>query len=272
VLRTRILTALIIAPLAVAAIYLLPLGWYALFYWIVAALGLWEWAGLLGLVRGSQRVAYLGLFGVITGLSWWLQTASLQSWSAGWFAVGLWLGVAVWALAALSVVTYPRGSALIGNPWVAGIVGLIILWAAWIALIVIRAEPGGNGANWFLWLLLLVWGADIGAYFSGRRFGRLKLASAVSPGKTWEGVAGGVLLSMTVCGMSLVLLGFSAWWLVGIAALCAVSVIGDLFESVLKRIRGVKDSGNMLPGHGGILDRIDSVLAVLPVFALILTR
>jgi len=264
VLRTRVITALIIAPLAVAAIYLLPLGWYALFYWVVAALGAFEWAGLIGLQGLLSRLSYVAGFGLIAGLTW----LSFE----GWYGFGLWAGAAVWLLALASVLSYPRSSTLIGNPWIAGLLGIIIVWAAWIALIVIRAEPGGNGANWLLWLLLLVWGADIGAYFAGRRFGRLKLASAVSPGKTWEGACGGLLLALIVCGGSLVALDYSAWWLLTIAALGAVSVVGDLFESVLKRVRGVKDSGNLLPGHGGILDRIDSVLAVLPLFALILTR
>ncbi len=263
-LRTRIITGLVIAPLAVAAIYLLPLGWYALFYWVVAALGAYEWAGLIGLERMAGRLAYVALFGLFAGLTWW----SLQ----GWFAVGLWLGAGMWLVAAVGVVSYPRGSALFANPWIAGVIGLIIVLAAWIALIVIRAEPGGNGANWLLWLLLLVWGADIGAYFAGHQFGRRKLASAVSPGKTWEGAAGGLMLSLVVCGVSLMVLEYSAWWLAIIVGLAVVSVVGDLFESILKRVRGVKDSGNLLPGHGGMLDRIDSVLAVLPIFALILTR
>ena len=263
-LRTRVITALIIAPLAVAAIYLLPLGWFALFFWVVAALGTFEYAGLVGLERKFHKIAYVGLFGLLAGLTWWV----LQ----GWFPAGLWLGVAMWLIAGVGVVAYPRGAALIGTPIVAGSMGLIIVWAAWVALIVIRNEPGGNGANWLLWMLLLVWGADVGAYFAGRRFGRLKLASAVSPGKTLEGALGGLVASLIVCGGSLVALGYSAGWLLTVAALAVISIVGDLFESVLKRIRGVKDSGNLLPGHGGILDRIDSVLAVLPVFALILTR
>ena len=270
-LRSRIITALIIAPLAVAAVYLLPLGWCALFFWGVSALGAFEWAGLLGLQRASLRMAYVLVFGVMAGLTWWSQSALATFGVEGYFAVGLWLGVSMWVLAALVVVSYPRGSHLIRNPWIGGVIGSIIIWAAWIGLIVIRAEPGGNGANWLLWLFLLVWGADIGAYFAGRRFGRLKLASAVSPGKTVEGAVGGLTLSLIVCGVSLVALGYSAWWFVTIAGLAVVSVLGDLFESVLKRVRGVKDSGNLLPGHGGILDRIDSVVAVLPVFALILT-
>jgi phosphatidate cytidylyltransferase len=264
VLRTRIITGLIIASLAVAAIYLLPLGWFALFFWVVAALAAYEWAGLIGLEGVPRRFTYVGLFGLLAALAWW----ALQ----GWFGVGLWVGAGMWLAAAVIVMSYPRGSEPIANPWIAGGIGLIILLAAWIALIVIRAEPGENGANWLLWLLMLVWGVDIGGYFVGRQFGRRKLALAVSPGKTWEGAIGGLILSLIVCGISLLLLGYSAWWLVTIAGLVVVSVVGDLFESVVKRVRGVKDSGNLLPGHGGILDRIDSLLAVLPIFALIIAR
>jgi phosphatidate cytidylyltransferase len=264
VLRTRVITGLIIAPLAVAAIYLLPLGWFALFFWVVAAVATYEWAGLIGLQGVPGRTAYVGLFGLLAALVWWAPQ--------GWFGVGLWVGAAMWLAATVIVMSYPRGSAPMAKLWVAGGIGLIIMLAAWIALIVIRAEPGANGANWLLWLLMLVWGADIGGYFVGRQFGRRKLALAVSPGKTWEGAIGGLILSLIVCGVSLLLLGYSAWWLATIAGLVVVSVVGDLFESVLKRLHGVKDSGNLLPGHGGILDRIDSLLAVLPVFALIITR
>jgi phosphatidate cytidylyltransferase len=135
--------------------------------------------------------------------------------------------------------------------------------------VVIRSSP--DGSNWMLWMVLLVAFADIGAYFTGRRFGRRKLAPEVSPGKTWEGFWGGVLTSSLVCGAILVAMGrFNGGWIFIMILLVALSVLGDLFESVLKRLRGVKDSGRALPGHGGVLDRIDSAVAVLPYFALIL--
>jgi phosphatidate cytidylyltransferase len=120
-------------------------------------------------------------------------------------------------------------------------------------------------------MMLVVAFADIGAYFSGRQFGRHKLAPEVSPGKTWEGFWGGMLASSLICGGILVLMGrFNSGWIFIMVLLVSVSVVGDLFESVLKRQRGVKDSGSLLPGHGGVLDRIDSAVAVLPWFALIL--
>jgi phosphatidate cytidylyltransferase len=145
---------------------------------------------------------------------------------------------------------------------------LPVLVGAWVGLCAIRgAEQGGH---WLLWLFCLVWGADIGAYFAGRRFGRRKLAPAVSPGKTWEGVLGGALLSLALTWSALVLTDqWSPVWVPVVLSLIALSVFGDLFESVLKRQRGVKDSGALLPGHGGLLDRVDALLPVLPVFALL---
>lgn len=262
-LRTRIVTALIVAPLAVAAIYLLPAVWFAAAYGLVAALGAYEWGGLIGLRRMGSRIAYAALFVVAAGLTWWLD---------GGFAVAAWVGSAVWLVAAALVLSYPATASVLREPWSNGILGLVILWAAWSAVVDVRGEPGAGGANWVMWMLLLVWSADVGAYFAGRRFGRRKLAPAVSPGKTWEGAAGGMLLSLALCGGGLLVLDFPAWWLLAVAGLVVVSIFGDLFESVVKRVRGVKDSSNLLPGHGGILDRIDSLLAVLPVFALILDR
>ena len=135
---------------------------------------------------------------------------------------------------------------------------------------VIREQP--QGALWLIWLLLLVGVADVGAYFTGRAWGRRKLAPRLSPGKTWEGAAGGALLSALVGGGVLAAWGRLSWFLVGVTLLLiAVGVFGDLLESLLKREAGAKDSGTLLPGHGGVLDRIDSALAALPVFALLLS-
>lgn len=259
-LRTRVITALILAPLVIAAIYLLPLPLYAAFFWLIAAAGAWEWAGLAGLGRAGRSLCLLALAALAVG-SWFVP----ERWP--WV---LWLGAAFWLLAAAAVLAYPRGGRISVMPAVAVPAGLIVAWAAWMALVVIRTQPGGAG--WVLWLLLLVWGADIGAYFAGRAFGRRKLAPAVSPGKTWEGLFGGAVVSLLVTLALLVPMGtFSLAWIPLILMLVAVSVFGDLFESVMKRARGVKDSGSLLPGHGGALDRIDSVVAALPVFALILT-
>lgn len=260
-LRTRVITALLLAPLVVLAIYFLPLPLYAAFFWLIAAAGAYEWAGLAGIRRVPLRIVYLVVLGLLALVTWRLP--------GHWQAV-LWLGSAFWVLAALAVVAYPRGGRMVTHPAVAVPAGLVAAWAAWLALVVIRDQPGG--ATWVLWLLLLVWGADIGAYFAGRRFGRRKLAPQVSPGKTWEGLFGGLAASLLIALVMLLPMGaMTRWWPPVIVLLVAVSVFGDLFESVLKRQSGVKDSGALLPGHGGMLDRIDSVIAVLPPFALVLS-
>lgn len=259
-LRARVITAVILAPLVISAIYLLPLPWYAAFFWLIAAAGVYEWVGLAGITGAVGRGACLTALAALALLTWALPGA--------WPAV-LWLGCGFWVIAAALVLAYPRGAGYLVRPLLAIPSALLVGWAAWMGLVVIRDQPGG--ATWVLWLLLLIWSADIGAYFAGHRFGRRRLAPRISPGKTWEGAAGGALASLAVAVAMLVpMAALTPVWLPVIALLVVVSVFGDLFESVLKRQRGVKDSGSLLPGHGGVLDRIDSVLAALPVFALIL--
>lgn len=259
-LRTRVITSLILAPLVISAIYLLPLSGYAVFFWAIAAAGAYEWAGLSGMSGTASRIAYVGVVAVLALLTWQFP----ERWS-----LVLWLGVAFWAVAAVAVIAYPTGGHWAVHPAFAIPAGVVVAWAAWMALVVIRDR---GGPTWVLWLLFLVWSADIGAYFVGRRFGRRKLAPLVSPGKTWEGLFGGIAVSLVIALLMLAPMGaLSVWWAPVIVLLVVVSVFGDLFESVLKRKRGVKDSGALLPGHGGMLDRIDSVVAALPVFALVLS-
>ncbi|MEE8079412.1 MAG: phosphatidate cytidylyltransferase [Pseudomonadales bacterium] len=259
-LKSRIITALIIAPSAIAAIFLLPLEWFAVVFGVVGGLGAYEFGGLVGLQQMAARIAFVAVYALLALLTWWFKAL---------MPLGLWLGALIWALAVLSVMTYPGNARIVEHRWLMGIAGLVISWAAWIALVVIRSAP--DGSLWILWLFLLVWGADVGAYFVGKRFGRTKLAPLVSPGKTWEGIWGGLVIASIACAAVLQFMGrFNFGWLLIMLVLIAISVFGDLFESVVKRVRGVKDSGSLLPGHGGVLDRIDSVIAVLPFFALIL--
>jgi phosphatidate cytidylyltransferase len=259
-LRSRITTALVLAPLVILAIYQLPFPAYAGFFWLIAAAGAYEWAGLAGIDGVPGRLVYLAGFAALAALAWMMPEI--------WPTL-LWVAAGFWTMAAFVVVTYPHSGRLVGQRWVVGLGGLIVVLTAWLALLVIRDRPGG--ATWVLWLLLLVWAADIGAYFAGRRFGRIKLASRVSPGKTWEGAIGGALASLLVALVTLLAMGLlTLAWIPVVLLLTVVSVFGDLFESVLKRHRGVKDSGALLPGHGGVLDRIDSLVAALPVFALLL--
>lgn len=259
-LRTRIITALILAPLAVAGIFLLPSNAFAVVFWCAAALGAWEWAGLMGLRHPAARGAWVALYGA--SALWLYARPDL-------YGVVLYGGWVVWGTALIAVLSYPRGAWMFRNPVSLGLQGFVIMLGAWLSLVVIQQRE--DGPLWLLWLFLLVWGADIGAYFAGRAFGRHKLAPQVSPGKTWEGVLGGISLAGIACGGILL-----AWqpgpeaMLLGMFALIFVSVVGDLLVSVAKRATGVKDTGTLLPGHGGVMDRIDSIVAVLPFLAVVL--
>ncbi|MGV0951420.1 MAG: phosphatidate cytidylyltransferase, partial [Azonexus sp.] len=149
------------------------------------------------------------------------------------------------------------------------IVGLVVLFPAWLALVQLRVA----GPGVLLAILAIVWMADVAAYFSGKRFGKHKLAPSISPGKTWEGAIGGGI-GVVLYGIAL-RLGFAfepvglPLWVFGLLAVTAISIMGDLYESMLKRQAGIKDSSNVLPGHGGVLDRIDSLTSTLPVVALL---
>jgi phosphatidate cytidylyltransferase len=180
--------------------------------------------------------------------------------------------VGFWLLAVAVVLTFPASGRLLTRSTLVP-AGYVVFLGAWLALVALVA---GEGGPWLiLWLFAVVWAADIGAYFAGRRFGRRKLAVRVSPGKTWEGAIGGALLSIVIgTTLGLTLPGLSGLgfdqgtWAAGALILAVVSVFGDLFESALKRACGVKDSGGLFPGHGGMLDRIDSLIAALPCVAL----
>ncbi|MDR5867192.1 phosphatidate cytidylyltransferase [Halomonas koreensis] len=261
-LRQRILTAAWLAPLALVGLFGLSGGPFAAFTACVVLLGAWEWANLAGLAEGPPRLApVLGLGAVLALL--FLADMTQAQWP-------LWLGALGWAVNLYWVAGYPGRVAQWQATGTRLAMGLWVLAPAWVGLNVLREA----GAAWLLFVLLLVWGADIGAYFVGRALGRRKLAPSVSPGKTWEGVAGGLAVT------TLLALGFAAWrdlgagdTLVLVVATLVVtlaSVVGDLLESMLKRHRGIKDSSRLLPGHGGVLDRIDSLTAAVPLFALLL--
>ena len=262
-LKQRIITALILLPIALCGFFLLNGGDFALFIGVVVTLGAWEWARLAGLVGQALRVAYAA---VVAGLLMLLYLMpDLAPWVLG--ASVLW-----WALATWLVLTYPRSSELWASAACRLLIGLLILLPAWQGLVLLKQWPLGN---WLIMaVMVLVWGADIGAYFSGRAFGKRKLAPLVSPGKSWEGVYGGLLLSLVIT----LVVGLVRDWsvgqllmgLVGAAIIVFISVVGDLTESMFKRQAGIKDSSNLLPGHGGVLDRIDSLTAAIPLFAVLL--
>ena len=253
-LAKRVASGAALAAVVVAAVVLLPEAGRAAFFLLLALFAAYEWAKLAGVSQPLARlVCVAAAAGLLIGL-WLLPMVEAAVLAA---AVLFWLG----ALAI--VLAYPASAGLARAPAFALPAGVVALAGAWLAL---TALPPGVA----LWLLVTVAAADTGAYFAGRRFGRRPLAPRVSPGKTWAGTAGGAVAAL-LCG------AVGGWWFAGspaawlglAAALFVASVIGDLFESVLKRVRGVKDSGAVLPGHGGVLDRLDSVLGAAPVTAVL---
>lgn len=262
-LKQRIITALILLPVALAGFFLLDGAWFALFIGGVVTLGGWEWARLAGFDGQPARVAYAVLVALaLTGL--WL-----APWLAPWV---LGAGLLWWALAILLVFGYPASSRFWASAPLRLAIGLLILLPAWQGLLLLKQWPQANAL--IIAVMLLVWAADIGAYFTGKAFGRRKLAPQVSPGKSWEGFFGGLATSLALT----LAVGLQQGWTpsglllaLGAAALVvAISVIGDLTESMFKRQAGIKDSSQLLPGHGGVLDRIDSLTAAVPLFAALL--
>jgi len=258
-LKQRVITAVILAPLAVAGFVLLQGAWFAFFIGAVVALAGWEWARLCGESRQSGRVVYAATLALLMiGLY-------RDQWPVICYVIPalLW-----WLLASVMIVRYPAGSGLWKGSFVRQLFGLLILLPAWAGLVWLRAQEFGL---WLIFsLLILVWAADIGAYFAGKTFGRSKLMPAVSPGKTREGLLGGLLVSEVLALAAMLYLGWGAGaialGLLGAALVVLVSVVGDLTESLFKREEGLKDSSNLLPGHGGVLDRIDSLTAAIPMF------
>ena len=252
------MTALLLAAVVVGVLMLLDPAVALPVIALVFLAAAWEWAGFAGAASSLQRTGYLVATGVVLGALWvWTQDpASLDRL--------LWLAVAWWISASLWLAAMPRR----GGKLAAFLSGFLVLAPAAVALAhLVLIEPLGR--ELLLYLVVLVAAADVGAYFGGRRFGRHKLAPYVSPGKTWEGLGSGLLAAGFVALAGAVALGqpWSPWLLLSLGV-ALVSVIGDLVESMFKRRAGLKDSGTLLPGHGGVLDRIDSLTAAGPVFLL----
>ncbi len=271
-LKLRVLTAAVLVPLVLAALFLLPPTRFALVTLVAIAIAAHEWARLVGLARAGAA-AYAVLVGVAALALVLTNAGGLAS---GWPDVVVYtacVAAALFWLVAAPLWLHGRWPTQRRGPMLG--LGVLVLLGAWVALVELQAQSA--------WLALaamaIVWIADTAAYFSGRAFGRRKLAPAISPGKTWEGVYGGCA---AVAVYALLLAAFAApaglrgdLGAVGVAAwvafallIAAVSIVGDLFESLLKRNARVKDSGKMLPGHGGVLDRIDALLPALPLAGL----
>ena len=257
-LRQRIVTALALAALVIGILFWMPPAAAVVAVAVAVMAGAWEWAGFAGLVTPLRRLGYTVGIGIAAWAAW--------RWTADPAGLAAFLRVsALWWLVASIWIVFASQR---GGRFAASLAGFAVLVPATIGLgRVVLVEP--RGQLLLLFLIVLIAAADVGAYFGGRAFGRHKLAPLVSPGKTWEGFVAGMLGAGAAAWAGAQFFGQPALpWLAVCLLVALVSVAGDLVESMFKRHAGLKDSGGLLPGHGGVLDRIDSFTAAAPIFLL----
>lgn len=281
-LKQRIITALVLAPLALGGVFFLPLELFPILAGAVTLLGAWEWGAFLP-AKGQlhtklHRIIFtvslailMTAFMVIVPINHIWNSGQLHPiYHAALIIAGMW-----WIVSMLLVFLYPKASGFWSNSeFYKGLFGQFTLIPFWIGLVALRSYGYSNdpmlGGVLIVSVFLIVWGADVGAYFVGRSIGKRKLMPNVSPGKTLEGMLGGLVSAMLAIFITQSYFYnielFPLLILVFITAL--FSAFGDLSESMLKRNSDIKDSGTILPGHGGVLDRIDSLTAAVPIFAL----
>lgn len=267
--KQRLITALILAPLMIGGIFFLPIEQFAYFIGFIVTVAAWEWANLSGY---RSPVARLGYAVCVAG-SLFITAYCMEKNSTLAYVI-LFVGVVWWFIACVLVMQYPKKLSLWQAKPVRAVLGLLVLIPMWVGFMILKSQE--HSSLIILYVMLLIWGADTGAYFAGKTWGKAKLAPNVSPGKSWAGFWGGLATT------GIIAIVFSLCihqWLQPITmadfALLAVmtfitaimSVMGDLVESMMKRHRGIKDSSQLLPGHGGVLDRIDSMASAVPVFA-----
>lgn len=259
-IRQRVISAIFIVACLLLVVLVVPASWSAAALSLVLLAAAWEWSGFC--LRGAAaRAGYVAAAVALGAAAWQVSASSAGLAALLWLALALWTGLTVWVFALPARVS---GIAV-------ALCGLLVLPLAWMALVRMRLD-WQEGQHAVMYALLIVWVADSGAYFAGRAFGRRKLAPTVSPGKTWAGLWGG----FAACAALALLV--AAWrglpWpaLLGVTLVVALfSVVGDLAESLCKRFAGLKDSGSLIPGHGGVLDRFDSLLAAAPLLMLGIT-
>lgn len=270
-LKQRVITGVIMAAAFLSAVVFLSQPTLAILFAVVVGLGAWEWSRLAGwssrLARSLYIVVLLLAMGALYVYCGLMERPDQEQ-------VQPFLGLAClwWSIALLWLKSYPASGAIWGNVAMRSLMGLLILAPAWLAAVFLLSLP--RGGLLVVAMILIVATADIGAYFTGKSFGRHKLAPQVSPAKTWEGFWGGLVscLLLAVLVWSLLPSSYAHVSLVAVIVVflmtALTSVVGDLVVSMVKRESGVKDSGSLLPGHGGVLDRLDSICGAAPVFAL----
>ncbi len=267
-LKQRLITAAILIPLIVWAIFASSITTFTTLIVAVAILAAWEWHQMMGIKSPAMRVMLAVDLIVILYLATQISPYFIIS-----------IGIIIWLIALIIILGFANTSIakqlsrVFQNKVFGAISSIFILTVFVVSSITLKAF-NEMGAVLFFFAMVTVWLADTGGYFAGKRYGKHALASSVSPNKTWEGVAGGIVLaSIWAVGFYSVItpemITMFEWILLTIITVAA-SIIGDLFESLYKRAFSVKDSGNLLPGHGGILDRIDSLLAAVPVFTFLI--
>ena len=265
-LKTRVITACVL--LLALSVELLELSYngFSLVMSLIFVVAAWEWANMVGFELQWQRIFYAFLCVILMSVLFYLDVHK----ETFLLRLILFFSVAGWLLALLAVCRYPEQKSW-SNRWLMALAGCWLLLPVWLGLLYLQPQVIWSGLIWLV--IAAVAAADIGAYFSGRRFGRRKLALHVSPGKTWEGFLGGVMANLLLAALVAFYLKLPALqfmgFVIGMMIVGCFSVLGDLFESMVKRERGIKDSSRLLPGHGGVLDRIDGWTAAVPVFTLL---
>ena len=270
-LKQRVLTAAILIPLLLVSIIWLPGQYFALLIAFVATVGAWEWTKIMQLTALQKKFLYMAIFVVALTICWFVTSLYPESASFMLYGSLLW-----WICALLLIVSYPRRNELCGNIIISGLIGIVILVPCWLSITLLHNKYE-QGIQLVVYLFALIAVADSGAYFGGRFWGRNKLAPSVSPGKSWEGVISGLVCVgvLAYFCVEIVMQRPPDWQSTGVFIVislvtAAFSIVGDLTESMFKRRVGLKDSGSILPGHGGVLDRIDSMTAAAPLFAICL--
>lgn len=274
-LKYRLITAIILIPLVIAALFLLSPAAFGYVVIAVCALGAWEWAQFAGWQTQAKRIVLAVVFAVaLLAMQFSFADMTMLA-NEPLILYGLWAGLIWWVVAIVLVVTYPQSAQAWGqSAIVRALFGVLTIIPFYCGMMVLRTTGYHTdtffGAWWLLYVMLLVWGADSGAYAFGRTMGRHKMAPKVSPGKTWEGLVGGLITAGIISWLFSLFAPIPVmpdYLLVTSIIVVVVSVFGDLTESMFKRQSGIKDSSHLIPGHGGILDRIDSLTAAIPVFA-----